>query len=257
MLESTQVATKVVVVAEDGEGDEAEAVLELVLLQHLFEELRHLAGWVVESTATEGTQHEAVVAVHKADAIDGANLVAGDDLGHFGHVAILGESDFKLAPEVQCRIGDDANLERMFHKRVFWTSLAEDRNVRRVDRAEVERLSKRVVVPFTVCIVELVGIVGVKGENGPRQRAATADGLLLGASSRGDTAAGMTSAGEVEQGGGVTLVDEALGRLQAVVLLHHDSGASLHPRCINARQLLVVANATVNHALHVEADALA
>ena len=235
LLERVQVSIEVVVVTEDGEGDEAETVLELVFFKHLLEELGHLARWVAEGTTAEGTKHEAIVAMLEADAINRTYLIASDSLSYFGHMTVVRETDFKLAPQIEGCIGDDSNLEGMLHKGVVGPSLAKNGDSRRIDSAEIEWLGKGIVVALTVRIVKLLGIASIEGEDGACQCAASADGLLLGTSTGDDTATRVTGAGEVEQGRVVTLTDETLSSLQAVVQLHHNGGAAVYLGRFNAR----------------------
>ena len=67
----------------------------------------------------------------------------------------------------------------------------------------------------------------------------------------------MTSTGEIEQRGVIAFAYETFGSFQAIVQLHHHSGAALHLGSFNARQLLVIAFAAVNHRLLVEVNVLA
>ena len=206
-LESAKVAAAVVVVAEDGEGDEAIAVLELVLSHHLLEELCHFAWRRLEGTTAEGTQHEAVVSLEQSQAEDGAYLVTCDDLAVLRDMAVRGETDRKMAAHVECSIGDDTHLEGFLHQRIVGTGLTEDGDGRRIDDAEVERLGDRIVIAVAVLVAILDGIPLVEALDGTRQRAATADGLLLGSCPRLHATARMTATGEVQQGRTITLPD--------------------------------------------------
>ena len=165
-----------------------------------------------------------------------------------------GETDRESAVHVERGIGDDAHLEGIFHQRIVGTSLAEDRDLRRIDGTEVERTGKGIVVAFVQFIAIQSGMSGLEAEEGAGECAAAADGLLLGTGTCLHTTTGMSGTGKVEQGRVVAFFDQSLGYFETVVFLHSNRSAVFYFRCIHGTQILVVATAAVNHRLHVEVD---
>ena len=237
-----------------GEGDQAIAVAEFVFGEDFLEEGGHLFGRVAEGSAAEGAENQGVVAVTETHPEDGSYLVGGYVFGFFAHLAVRGQLDLEVAPEVEGGAGDYSALVGLLHKATL-LSFAENCDGGGVDYAVAE-VGERVVGARLVRVAESLRVILREGEDGAAEGAAAADGLFLGPCSANHVSARMSAAREVEKGGIVALLGEASCRLEAVVFLHDYPCALGKNRGVGAGEFRVDALFAVKRFLEVgELDA--
>ena len=91
-----------IVILDNREGDETVLVLEFGLFHNFVEDSGNFCRRIPERPATEGPQHQSIVAVGKADAENRPNLVPGNINSSLGQTAISCQFDGISAIEVQC-----------------------------------------------------------------------------------------------------------------------------------------------------------
>lgn len=137
-----------VVIFDDGKTDLAENALELRLLEHLFEELGHMTGWVGKGPTAKGTKDESALTIVVGNAQNGTNQMerTGNEL--------IGDGSLPMCygpSEVNGCHGHEIGLPRLIQQGIAISLLvAEDGYAMGKDSTKV--------------VIERIGMGGVMGD---------------------------------------------------------------------------------------------